>query len=62
MTGVLFADPEPAILGAAISAFERLRFDRNRLMRHAASFSVQSFRDGMRERLSAHGVDFEVAL
>jgi glycosyltransferase involved in cell wall biosynthesis len=59
MTGVLFADPEPAILGAAISSFERMRFDRGRLMRHAKSFSVQSFRDGMRERLAAHGVAFE---
>jgi glycosyltransferase involved in cell wall biosynthesis len=59
MTGVLFADPEPAILGAAISSFERMRFDRGRLMRHAKTFSVQSFRDGMRERLAAHGVAFE---
>jgi glycosyltransferase involved in cell wall biosynthesis len=43
-TGVLYDDPSPAGLAAAIERFERLRFDEARLRAHAAAFAPTRFR------------------
>jgi len=51
-TGILFDDPSEAGLEGAIEEFGRLRFDPERLRRHAQSFDRAVYRDRMEEALA----------
>ena len=52
-TGVFFDDPDDASLAAAISAFDRTRFDPQRLRAHAETFAPPRFIDGLRAIVDA---------
>jgi glycosyltransferase involved in cell wall biosynthesis len=52
-TGVFFDDPDDASLAAAISAFDRTRFDPQRLRAHAETFAPPRFIAGLRAIVDA---------
>jgi glycosyltransferase involved in cell wall biosynthesis len=52
-TGMFFDDPDDASLAAAIAAFDRTRFDPQRLRAHAETFAPPRFIDGLRAIVAA---------
>ena len=52
-TGIFFDDPDDASLAAAISAFDRTRFDPQRLRAHAERFAPPRFIEGLRALVAA---------